>query len=365
VAAFDLLPLAYALGQCDGAMRFSAPAHRTIAALATVAEAWRAFRRDAGAGATGVAHAATLEAGAVLLTDDPRRDAMLLWLADNASPAIAAAAATVARMVGARRPFAPDALALLDMAQAALARSPGLGALAFVLKLDTMSAEHPLRMTLPVVGAIDTLLAHPDFAETAGHDALLDLPGTPLPHYVAAAPSGCWALNLAILCGPAGSAPLLPGPVPRAAFRLDVTAEERARALADHWTRVAQASVERLHRIDRRYARGMAALAGLSRNARARDAWGLIVGLGPLRRIHVARALGLSRAGADIQAHALAEAGLVSLVRGGRIQPAPRRPMPVADPLDDGPLAQARTGLDESLAEIDRLLARTAAAPVR
>ena len=365
MAALDLLSLAYAFGQCDSAMRFSDPVHRAIGALATVADAWRAYRRDAGAGETGVAHAGTFDDDAVLLTHDPRRDAVLLWLADHASPAIAAAAATLAKIVDARRPFAPDALALLDAAQAALARPPGPGALAFVLELDTMPAEHPLWMTRPVIGAIDALLADPDFAEALGHDALLDLPGGPLPHYVAAAPSGCWALNLAMLCGPGGSAPLLPGCVPRAAFRLDVTTEERASAIVAHWTRTAQASLERLHRIDRRYARGLAALAGRSRNARARDAWGLIVGLGTVRRIHVARALGLSRAGADIQAHALAEAGLVSLVPGGRIQPAPHRPMPVADALDDGPLGQARADVDASLAAIDRLLARTAAAPVR
>ena len=148
------------------------------------------------------------------------------------------------------------------------------------------------------------------------------------------------------------------GAIPRAVFRRDLDAGERADFLCDHWTHAAQESFLCLQQIHRRYVRGTAALADRSRNARARDAWALIVALGPLRRIHVARALALSRAGADIQAHALARAQLVTLETGGRIQPTrssaiSRKPTR----LDDLALAIATEDLDASLALVDRLLA--------
>lgn len=47
--------------------------------------------------------------------------------------------------------------------------------------------------------------------------------------------------------------------------------------------------------------------------------WPLIVALGGTSRPQLAHGLGLSRAGAEIHAHALAKAGLVTLEPGGRI----------------------------------------------
>ena len=356
----DLIPLAHALGCLTGATRFATAECNRVGGLATVAGAWRAYRRDAGAGDVGRAHQESIDADTLLLTDDPRCDAVLLWLADHGMPAIAAPAATLARMVDATRRFAPDQLELLDAAQAALLAASTTGPLAIALGLAGLDADHPLQLIAPAVGAVDMLLDHPDFAEHQGHDAMLDLPGGPLHRHVGASPSGCWALNLALLGHNAGVMAGLTGQLPRAVFRLDLTVQERAEALVKHCEHTARGGFDRLEDINRRCIRGIEALTGLSRNARARDAWALIVAVGPLRRIQLARALGLSRAGADIQAHALAHAGLVTLAPGGRIQPTQRQ-LIVEQPaiLDDGPLALATAALDASMADIDRLLERS------
>lgn len=355
----DLVPLGHALGCLTGAARFATAECRRVGAFATIAEAWRTYRRDAGAGDVGLAHEESMDADSVLLTDDPRRDAVLLWLADHGLPELAAPAAMLARMVKAHQRFASDQLALLHAAQVALATAPATGALTTTLGLAAFDPDHPLRRLLPAVSAIDTLLDHSDFAERQGHDTILDLPGGPLHRHVSAPPSGCWALNLALLGHGASNMPPLAGQLPRAVFRLDLTIHERAAALVGHWQYTARNGYDRLGQIERRCARGSEALAGLSRNARTRHAWALIVAVGPLRRIHFARALGLSRAGADIQAHALARVGLVVLEAGGRLQPTRPHHMAVQPAtLDDGPLALATAALDASMADIDRLLER-------
>lgn len=86
----DFAPLAHALGCLTGATRFATAECNRISGLATVAEAWRAYRRDAGVGDVGLAHQESIDADTLLLTDDLRRDAVLLWLANHAVPAIAA-----------------------------------------------------------------------------------------------------------------------------------------------------------------------------------------------------------------------------------------------------------------------------------
>ena len=69
----DLTSLGYALGRLAGATRFASPEIQKVAALATVSDAWRAYRRDAGAGDVGPAHEASANSMSILLTDDPRR----------------------------------------------------------------------------------------------------------------------------------------------------------------------------------------------------------------------------------------------------------------------------------------------------
>jgi hypothetical protein len=353
-----LTSLGYALGRLAGATRFASPEIRKVAALATVSDAWRAYRRDAGAGDVGPAHEASADSMSILLTDDPRRDAVVLWLAAHGVPAIADAATTVVRMVKATRGFDADALALLNAAQEAVAHAPAGGPLTQSCGLADLGPDHPLQGLAWATAAVDILITTADFAEAPGHDAILTLPTRSMRHYVASEPAGCWALNLALVAR--GVMPSVTGIIPRRAFRLDLEDVERSTALIDYSNHAALASFTKLERVETMLGRGRDALAGLSRNARARDAWGLIVAVGPLRRIQLARALVLSRAGADIQADALARAGLVTLVTGGRIQLAQRQLL-VEQPaiLDYGPLALATADLDASMADIDRLLERS------
>ena len=353
----DLTLLAYAFGRLAGAARFASPEIRRVVGLATVAGAWRAYRRDAGAGDVGPAHQPSSDPSSILMTDDPRRDAVALWLAANGVPAIADAATTIVRMVNATRGFEADALALLNAAQDAVVQAPADGPLTRTCGLADLSPDHPFQGLARATAAVDSLITTADFAEGHGHDAILPLPSRSMRHYVAAEPAGCWALNLALVAR--GVAPFVTGIVPRTAFRLDLEDVERAIAFVDHSRHVATASFKELEHIETMLWRGCDALAGLSRNARAAEAWALVVALGPIRRTQITRALGLSRAGADIQARTLSTMGLVELDVGGLVTATLRgsSPSPSAS-LDHGPLGAAAANLDFAMAEIDRILYR-------
>ena len=354
----DLASLGYAFGRLAGAARFASPEIRRVASLATIAGAWRAYRRDAGAGDVGPAHQPSSDPGSILMTDDPRRDAVALWLAANGVPVIAEAATTIVRMVNATRRFEINVLELLSAAQDAVTQAPADGPLTRACGLVDLGPDHSLQGLARATTAVDSLITTADFAEGHGHDAILPLPSRSIRHYVPAESSGCWALNLALVAS--GVAPSVPGIVPRAAFRLDQEDAERSTALIDHSNDALSASFSDLDRIEKMLGRSHEALAGLSRNARAAEAWALVVAFGPIRRRQIARAVGLSRAGADIQARALATTGLVELVPVGLVIPAllGSPPLPSA-PLDYGPLGAAAADLDLAMAEIDHLLSRS------
>ncbi len=355
--SLDLTSLGYAFGRLAGAARFASNRIRRVAALATVAGAWRAYRLDAGAGDVGPSHQPSSEPSSILLTDDPRRDAVALWLAANGVTAIAEAATTIVRMVNATRGFDADALALLNSAREAVALLPAVGPLTQACGLADLGPDHPLEGLARSTSAVDRLITTADFAEGHGNDVVLPLPFRSMRHYVSAEPAGCWALNLVLVAR--GIVPSAAGIVPRAAFRLDLQDIERAKALTDHSSDALLASFKDLERIETMLARGHDVLAGLSRNARAADAWALIVALGPTTRKQISNALGLSRAGADIQARALAAAGLAKLQTGGLLTPAASgTSLSPQLPLDHGSLGAAATDLNLAMAEIDRLLAQ-------
>ena len=363
-AALDLTGFAHALGRAQAAWRFAGAELRRASALATVSAAWDIYRRDAGADDVGPAHETTLAAAQLLSTDDPRRDGVLLWLADHAVPAIAEAAATLARMVGATRRFGTEDQDLLDAARDALAipaATPGpIGRVVLTAGLSDNLVLEPFRI---LVAAVDRLRGDAGFLEGEGTQVRHVLPGGTLSRYVPAERAGCWALNLALLAqgGQSAGAPAPPGLVSRALFRRDLEPEEIATYLHEDARAAWNNAFERITGLELELARGRSALAHLSRNARARDAWLAVAALGACTRTQLARALGLSRAGADIQAHALAKAGLGTLTAGGRIVWAHRRSAEAApETLDQGPLGEAISAVDAELAEIDRLLARNA-----
>lgn len=363
-AALDLTGYAHALGSARAAWRFASPTLTRAAALATISAAWDTFRRDAGAGDVGPAHETTPAAAQLLFTEDPRRDPLLLWLADHGVVAIAEAAATVARMVGARRRFGAKEHALLDATRDALASSAAAGPVEIIVARRAPS-KHSLLEPLRVAAcAVDQLRGDAGFLEAEGAEVRHTLPRGTLSRYVAPEPAGCWALNLALLARAATplAAPPAAGLVSRALFRSEFDPEEIAARLVEDASAAWNGVYERLLRLEPELSRGRDVLAHFSRNARIRDAGLLVAALGACTRTQLARALGLSRAGADIQARALAEAGLVTLAAGGQIAWARVRTKEDAAParLEQGRLGGAVSNLDASLAEIDRLLARTA-----
>ena len=363
--ALDLPGYADALGRAEAAWRFAGSELRRAAAFATISAAWDIFRRDAGAGDVGPAHETTAAGTHLLLSEDPRRDAVLLWLADHAVPAIGEAAAILARMVVAARRFGTEDQALLDAARNVIAH-PGkshgpIGKVVAAASAPDNVVLEPLRS---LAAAIDRLRDDPGFLEGSGDAVRLALPRSTLTRYAPAEPAACWALNLALLAHgvqPAGG-PSPAGLVSRASFRSDVEPDEIASRVVDDSTAGWTATYNRLLRLEPELARGRDALAHLSRNARTRDAWLVIAALGACRRTQLGRALGLSRAGADIQARALADAELVTLAPGGQITWVRARAERNAAraPLEQGPLRSAVSDLDANLDKIDRLLARTA-----
>ena len=326
----------------------------------------RGRKTQAGRGAR---NGVTPAAAELLFAEDPRRDTVLLWLSDHGVPAIAEAATTVARMVGATRRFSAEEHALLDAARDALAHPPAapgpieriIGGADWADDSVLESLRRPCRRHRPAARRCG--VPRGEGAEV-GHA----LPRGTLSHYVPAEPAGCWALNLALLAQGAhrASLPAPPGMVSRALFRSDLDPEEIVGHLVDDARAAWHGAYSRLCLLEPELGRGREALAHLSRNARTRDAWLLVASLGACTRTQVARAFGLSRAGADIQVGALAKAGLVTLaVRGGIAWTRPQSAETPPAPLDQGSLGDAVMYLDASLRKINRLLARTASVSVQ
>jgi hypothetical protein len=154
--------------------------------------------------------------------------------------ASAEAATFVVRMVNATRGFEADALALLNVAQDAVAEAATGGPLTQACGLADVGPDHPLHGLARAAAAVDVLIRAQDFAEGAGHEALLPLSFRSIRHYVASEPAGCWALNLVLVAR--GIVPPVTGLVPRTVFRLDLADAERAAALVAHSNREALAA---------------------------------------------------------------------------------------------------------------------------
>lgn len=362
--ALALARYGHALGRWQAGWRFAAPELRHAVSLALLSAAWDTFRRDAGPGDVGPAHDEPAGRAGVTSTDDPRRDGILLWLADHGTPPVAEAAALLVRMVGATRRFGEEEQSLLEAARDALAAGVGRqGRIARALPIGENDDNALLALLHGLAGAIDRLRSASAFAEAVGSESHLAMNGEILRRHVAPEPAGAWALDLALLAvgSPFAGGMPVPGLVSRALFRPELEPEEIVANLVDGVATALELGCGLLHQLGPELARGQAALAHLSRHARARDAWRLVAALRSVTRIQLGRALALSRAGADIQAHTLAEAGLVSLRPGGRVDWRLQRSAECGlVRLDVAPLSEAISELDTTMAEIDRLLARTA-----
>jgi hypothetical protein len=353
----------YALGRWQAAWRFAEPELRRAVSFVVISEAWSAFRRDAGAGEVGPAHQEAIGNTGITCTADPRRDRLLLWLTDHGAPSVAGAAEVVARMVGASRRFSGEELDLLETARDALADGGRPGSIARMLPPPEGNSDPALATLRTIATAVDRLRADLSFAENAGFDVDHRLPGGTLRHYVPGDPGAAWALDLTLIAS--GSAELAslpaPGSVSRVLFGVDAAPDDLVVALIEGCTTALATAYGRMEWLRDELDRGRAALARMSRNSRTREAWLLVTALRVTTRTQLARGLGLSRAGADIQARSLADAGLVTLGPVGRIdwqhhRRAEREPAP----LDGGALSEAAADLDATMAEIDQLLARSA-----
>ncbi|GHH26819.1 hypothetical protein GCM10008023_41880 [Sphingomonas glacialis] len=275
---------ALALGRAQAAWRFAHADLRRASALAAVSAAWDIFRRDAGAGDVGPAHENT--AAQLLLTDDPRRDAMLLWLVDHGAPPIAEAAATIAAMVAATHRFGTTQLDLLARARDALVDAGSARERAVIDDPDVEDLPAQSLATLAV--AIEGLRNDADFVEGQGSEVRHALPNGTLSHYVAAEPGGCWALNLALLTANVQPSLTLQsaGLVSRALFRNDLEADEIEPHLIERAGAAHNRTYMTLCRLDGQLSRGTDALVHLSRNSRARDAWLLVAALGACKRVN-------------------------------------------------------------------------------
>ena len=358
----DITGYAHALGRYEASWHFASAELRRAAALRAISMAWDTYRRDAGPGDVGLAHEQPVDAQGVLRVDDPRRDAVLLWLADHGAPEIAEAAATLARMMGATGRFNGEQQSLVHEASDAAASPPG-GPIARSIAeaADDAPVVGPLMM---LARAVDCLRGSDAFLEAAGEDVFLPVPGGAFSHYVPAVPGATWALNLALLTSASPFARVLPvsGLTKRALCRADAEPDELAAELIATVTAALGAGCEVLEQLHAELARGRTGLAHLSRNSRAREAWLLVAALGSVTRLQLVRALSLSRAGGDIQARALADAGLVRLGAGGRVDWIKERLAERLSSRDHQPanaLGAAVADLDASMAAIDRLLART------
>lgn len=353
----------HALGRWQAAWRFASLELRQTVALAHISAAWDVFRRDAGPGVVGPAHYPSIASVSLLSTNDPRRDSVLLWLADHGTPAISEAAGLVADMVSATKRFGAEQQNLLQVARDALEFSGSPGPIARLLPRDHADGEGPLAPLCVLAGAVDQLRGDPAYLEASGAEVRHRFPEGAVSHYVPAEPGATWALNLALLSRVTlrlGS-PACPGLVSRQLFRT-LESDELAVALVEGDATALEAGYTLFGQIEPDLVKGDEVLAGMSRNSRARTTWRLIVALGGISRAQLARGLNLSRAGADIQAHALSKAGLVTLEPGGRIvrQSHQTRDRVYQAAGGDGVSTGVFADFDASMAEIDRLLARTA-----
>ena len=286
-----LFELGRTLGRFEANVAALDPATAEVAALRHVADVWRVYCRDSGPGHVGPAHEPSLARADILDTDDiTRRNALLTWLRIHAHGSVASAAKRIAIMVDAVGVFDEPDRALLAHAEDAL---------------DTV--PHAALMTpAALISLVTRLRADPQFAEGRGETATRMVGGRAVSHFVAAEPGGGWSLNVALAAR--RMAPT--GLFARALFRRDLEPDEIEGLVLDQLVISIDSASRRLAALERALTRGFKALGPRRTNSRAMDAWGLHVAFGRVRRAHLQRALGLSRAGAALQ---LAELGALGL----------------------------------------------------
>lgn len=293
-------PWQLALARIEGALPFLAETIAQGLSQRSLRRLWAVHIRDLTFESIGLEHNPGLEAGELMRSwyASERRD-FLSWVSRRGPPPLARAAALALAAKGVTESFA----SAFEPADAALARLDEL-----------LPSSDPVATLTALVEALrsDEIAFLESGTELhAFHGATFDRP----------APKGAaWAASLAIAMRPQlfglGAAPLaLAGLAPRSAFRpepedpLPATLQEAVATACGHLRADSDAIRSGMALADAR-------LSGLYASSRAPDAWCLLLGLGPLTRAELARALKVTKRTASQSAQALIKADLVGLRPG-------------------------------------------------
>ena len=304
-------PWQLALARLEGALPFLSKAIAQALTQRSLRRLWAMHIRDFPFETIGLEHNPGLEAGELMRSwyASERRD-FLSWVSRRGPPPLARAAALALAAKGVTESFA----SAFEPADAALARLDEL-----------LPSSDPVATLTALVEALrsDEIAFLESGTELhAFHGATFDRP----------APKGAaWAASLAIAMRPQlfglGAAPLaLAGLAPRSAFRPEPE-DPLPATLRESVTTACGDLRADLDAIRSGFALADARLSGLYASARAPDAWGLLLGLGPLTRAELARGLKVTKRTASQGALALEQAGLVEMRAGDAalvIRDAPR-----------------------------------------
>lgn len=293
-------PWQLALARIEGALPFLSEDIAQCLAQRSLRRLWTVHIRDYPFDNIGLEHNPGLEVGELMRSwHAAERHQFLSWISRRGPPPLARAAATAL----AAKDLSESFSSAYDDADLALAR------------LDEL---------LPSSDPVATLAAYieqlrtEEIAFLEGGTEIHELHGVTFDR---PAPKGAaWAASLAIAMRPQlfglGAAPLaLSGLAPRAVFRPEpedpppATLREAVTTACGHLRADLVAIRSGVALADER-------LSGLYASSRAPDAWHLLLGLGPLTRAELARALCVTKRTASQAALALIEAGLVTLREG-------------------------------------------------
>lgn len=290
-------PWQIALARFEGALPFMSGDIAQGLSQRSLRRLWSVHIRDYPFDSKGLEHNPGLEAAELMRSwYADERHQFLSWVSRRGPPPLARAAVTALAAKGLSESFS----GAYEPAEIALARLDAL-----------LPSSDPVATLAALVEALRT--DEIAFLESgteihAFHGAAFDRP----------APKGAaWAASLAIAMRPQlfslGGAPLaLAGLSPRGAFRPEPEDPIPAILREAVATAVTKARTD-LDDLRSGIARADERLSGLYASSRAPDAWRLLLGLGPLTRAELARALGVTKRTASQAALTLIEAEIATM----------------------------------------------------
>lgn len=290
-------PWQLTLARIEGALPFISPALSECLALASLRRLWRVHVRDYPFENLGPEHNPGLDAQELVRSwySDERRH-FLSWISRRAPPPLAEAAKLVMRAKNHTEGFS-EAYAPADRA---------------LERLDAMLPSNDPAATL--LAWLDALRSEEiDFLE--GGSETVQVGGFAVTR---SAPRGAaWAASLSAAIRPhlfgLGSTPIvLAGIMPRRLFKED-REEPFPAALRDALDEASASAAQDIRRLRAGLGQAQGALSHLNASSTAPKAWQILIGLGPLNRAELARALQVTKRTASQAASALVMPKLVSM----------------------------------------------------